>query len=96
MGRNTLFLFIYLLNKYFLSVYYNVGICARHWDSTVNKALSLSSRNGEPRTGCRQEIDPLQFRADREEVQQGSTRRVSTSVLGCQLAPYFSFFLDSF
>lgn len=97
MGRNTLFLFIYLLNKYFLNVYYNVRIHARHWDTTANKTLFLSSGNVESRTGCRQQIGPLQFRTvkgyGREEAQQGSTRKVNLSP---RVSVYFSFLLDAF
>lgn len=67
---------------------------------TMSKVIPLSSRNGEARTGYRQEIGPLSFRPvkgyDRKQVHQGSTKKVSTSVLGCQLAPQFSFLLDSF
>lgn len=51
MGRNILFLLIYLLDKYFLSVYYNVRNCAGHWDIIVNMSLSLPSRSVESRAG---------------------------------------------
>lgn len=49
---------------------------ARHWDITLNKALSLPSRSVESRTGCGYETNPLQFRTvkgyNREEGSRGA------------------------
>lgn len=88
MGRNILFLLIYLLDKYFLSVYYNVRNCAGHWDITVNMSLSLPSRSVESRAGrtrnwptAIQNSKGLQY----GRGQQGSTRKVNTYLaLVCQ------------
>jgi len=61
MGRSILFSLIYLLDKYFLSVYHEVRNHAGHWDRTVNTALPCIHRNAASRQDV-QEIGPLQLR----------------------------------
>lgn len=100
MGRNILFSLIYLLDKYFLSVYYEVRNHAGHWDRTVNTALLLPSRNAASRAGCaRNRPTAIQNSKGVQygRRQQGSTRKVNTWLSpGVSLTLYCPLFFVSF